>query len=286
MRDIKDLYYEFKSIKNYKERLAFYDRHFIIQPLELPAFDASLSLLMTPEGISTLTDIFHREQVTSIKPQKTFIVDKDEITFSAVPANSNRQFFNEYILSKFITGDQGFETTLQQIVTKAKSGEKAEIELCLKKAQETIDIIKTLVNDINERTNRRQFMMVFYEGYNDYRLKSIKQFHYKKKLLELYLYSHGILYGKYIENLASYSLEFTQGSKHEHIKSGNHLSLNDKVKLIKELGIVEFLKKEHSRKRHKNMDDKIMKFIRLITDEEEMAAKNFRDYILKAKTKK
>ncbi len=275
----KNLYNKFKSLKDYRDRLSYFDKHFGILPFKFPDFNPSLDLFLTGAGVQLLNDLHIRERTSAYKPTRVFSTGDNEFTISVVPINSNRQAYNAYLLNNFLVKDGSF----QQVEKKIRMmGIKSSLML-EKRHQEAIQklqYIELIVKDISERSNRRMFMTVFYEGYNDSALKSVKYFYYKKRNLELYLYAQGILFRKYIELLSEQHILAKTAGEITTLRKDQKISLTEKLKILKDLGIIELIKRRYSGMVKKNNDEKILNLVCRIAGEKKEMREIIRKFIV------
>jgi hypothetical protein len=89
---------------------------------------------------------------------------------------------------------------------------------------------------------RIQFMTVFYEGYNDHLDGLSKSFRRKKKFIELYLYSQGLLFAGYRQKLQSAWLHQEIQEKVTEPEEFKVLDWRDQVLMLKKMGMLDVLK--------------------------------------------
>src|SRR4051794_11853789 len=98
---IRSLYAEFKSLKKYAEKLAFFDHWFGVIPFDFPAFDPQLSFFFERQKIQELEDIYKKERNNPGLTVKSFHYD-EVIAFNIKPANSNSSVYSHFILNCFL----------------------------------------------------------------------------------------------------------------------------------------------------------------------------------------
>lgn len=197
---IEVLYKEFKSLKNYIDKLRFFDKYFDLVPFNFPSFDEHLNFLLQPEGTNLLIEILEKERRKNISFSKKEYQDKIEYVFDVTPHNSNMLVFNEYLITKFTCFNKNCSNFFFQKKT-VKKADKKSLRSCADEVNDLVETITKKIENKKDRTFRKQFFNVFYSGYRDYTEEKIKKFSQKKKLIELYLYSAGILFAKYKEAL-------------------------------------------------------------------------------------
>jgi hypothetical protein len=273
---ILNLHAEFQQLKQYRDKVVFFDTHFGILEYSFPPFQPELDILFKPEGIDILIELFQKERRNSASLDRKYFINGNQYSFNITPLNTNPQILNDYILSKFISSDSAFNSELEEI-EKLKAGEQFFLRLKQKLALSNIRAIDNKLVSGTERSFRSRFMNVFYNGYLDYINNEIKKFPYRKKYIELYLYAHGIHYGKYLEGLTD-SLRFVNES---HDEQNNHQAIMDwpsRILLFKELGILQLLKQKYSQF-GRNMDDELARVICVILGQDLHLSERIKEYI-------
>src|ERR1700682_325855 len=110
---IRNLNREFKSLKKYVEKLAFFDRWFGIIPFAFPDFDPRLPFFFQREKTEELADIFKKERNNPGLTEKKFFFGENFI-FNIKPANSNSSAYSHFILSCFLSRKPIFEIWIRQ----------------------------------------------------------------------------------------------------------------------------------------------------------------------------
>src|SRR6266404_3527039 len=91
----------------------------------------------------------------------------------------------------------------------------------------------------NDKSFKLQCMSVFYKGFYDAFRKRVNGPGKKRKFIELYLYAQGIIYANYIGYLKT---ALRKSRNPLDLYKPLHLDLPGKLELMKELGIIDFLK--------------------------------------------
>ena len=262
---IRSLHAEFISIKKYRERILFFDEHFGLINYSFPEFDPELNKLLKQEGINDLLALFERERRNSFAPEKQFIFDGVRWVFSVVPLNSYPEILIDYIISRFLGSDAAFHKTIKKIKHYAASDQHI-LQRWNTEASENMRFIAGKLDSKIETSLRNQFMTVFYHGYLDFINNSFKKFARRKKLIELYLYSQGILYGKYMEALKYYIVPGELEYANEQW-STPALDPISRIKLFRELGILDLLLKKYKKSEKKETERKVAQVLCLILGE-------------------
>lgn len=231
----------FQQIRIYKERLQFYNQHFGLIQETYPPFNAQLDIFFLQEGINSLIERFEKERRQSLPLEKVFDFERKRYHFNVTPLNSYPEVFNDFVISHFLQQDLAFRQSIQEI-TKAAMDDPQQLARLQKLANRKITQIADILYSNTETSFRVKFMTVFYEGYADYTQNKFKKFSKRKKILELYLYSYGILFGKYLEALNRYNAD-PEGEKVTPGEVQDTAVCATQLTLMQELGIIEFLLK-------------------------------------------
>lgn len=237
---IKAWHAEFQQIKIYKERLLFYERHFGLVEDEYPSFNVQLDFFFRQEGINILIELFEKERRHSLPLEKVFTFEENSYHFNITPLNSYPEVFNDFVIEHFLQKDLGFRQSVQEL-RQAAITDHQQLARLQKLANRKISQVADLLYSNTETSFRVKFMTVFYEGYADYTQNRFKKFSKRKKILELYLYSYGILFGKYLEALNNYSTD-PETEKDFLEYSADSPDCEVQLELIRELGIIDFLR--------------------------------------------
>lgn len=274
--EIDQLYKEFRALKSYHDKLKFFDQHFTLLPFDFPTFDVQLHFLLQEDVVKLLTEILEKERRKSYSfIKRSYFADTDFV-FDVHPHNSNMQVFNDYVISKFIY-DNDHLLRNSTSVPGSKDLESRIIEV-----NSLIADVKHRIENKKDRTFRKQFFTVFYSGFLDYTNSQTKKYSYKKKFIELYLYSMGIVFGKYKEALLEqlYKTEIKAGHASSD-STGNNVFLA-KVQLLNELGVTQFLREKYKDSGELNIEKKIAELYCTITGENGRLIKNTINSALKS----
>jgi len=229
---IRSLYSEFKSLKKYVEKLAFFDRWFGIIPFDFPEFDPRLRFFFEREKTAELVDIFKKERNNPGLTVKKFQYD-EIIAFNIKPANSNSSAYSHFILSCFLTRKPSFDEWINQ----NRSADKTA-EVLLDEANSMINSIEINLQNEYDKSFKLQCMSVFYRGFYDAFTRHLDGPGKKRKFIELYLYAQGMIYADFISSLKT---AMRKDSHPEDLKTQVPLDLAGKMNLMHELGILDFL---------------------------------------------
>ncbi|HEY2347613.1 MAG TPA: hypothetical protein VGH64_01295 [Puia sp.] len=219
-------------MKKYAEKLAFFDQWFGIIPFDFPDFDPQLRFFSEREKTEELADIFKKERNNPGLTLKKFHYD-DVFSFNIKPANSNSSAYSHFILSCFLKRKPSFDTWIEQ----SKSSGKTMADQ-LDAANGIVNRIEVYLQNEYDKSFRQQCMSVFYRGFYDAFTRHLKGPGKKRKFIELYLYAQGMIYADFISSLKT---AMRKTSHPEDLKTQLPLDLAGKMKLISELGILDFL---------------------------------------------
>jgi hypothetical protein len=255
---IRNLYAEFKSLKKYVEKLAFFDRWFGIIPFAFPDFDPQLRFFFQKEKTEELVDIFKKERNNPGLTEKKFSYG-EIFAFNIKPANSNSSAYSHFILSCFLSRKPVFEEWIRQHRITENS-----VETFLDEANGIVNRIENHLQNEYDKSFQLQCMSVFYRGYYDAFTKRLNGPGKKRKFIELYLYAEGMIYADYISSLKA---ELRKSSNPVDAQKHVLLDLAGKLALLNKLGILDFLKKKYLGSEPVSSENELVETISLITGE-------------------
>lgn len=194
-KQIRKLHIEFRELKKYVDKLAFFDRMFDIIPFTFPEFDSQLGFLLDKGETDGLIAIFKNERNNPGLMEKNFLFH-ETFVFNIKPTNSNSAAYSNYILCRFLSRTPDFI----EWIRKNRSAEKSVTTL-LEKANDLINGIECRLLYEYDKSLQLQCMSVFYKGFYDSCSNSVHMPFKKRKFIELYLYAQGIIYANYIHAL-------------------------------------------------------------------------------------
>jgi hypothetical protein len=255
---IRNLYTEFKSLKKYVDKLAFFDRWFGIIPFAFPDFDPELLFFFQKEKTEELVSIFKKERNNPGLTEKKFFYSEN-FAFNIKPANSNSSTYSHFILSCFLSRKPVFEEWITQNISADKP-----VEIFLDEANGMVNHIENYLQNEYDKSFKLQCMSVFYRGFYDTFTKRINGPGKKRKFIELYLYAQGIIYADYISSLKT---ALRNSLNPVDLQKPVLLDLAGKLTLLNELGILDFLKKKYAGLEAVSLENKLAEMISLITGE-------------------
>jgi len=234
---IRSLYSEFKSLKKYVEKLAFFERCFGIIPFDFPDFDPQLRFFFEREKTQELVDIFKKERNNPGLTVKKFHYE-EIFTFNIKPANSNSSVYSHFILSCFLARKPTFEEWINQNISAGKT-----VEDLLDEANGVVNTIEMCLQNEYDKSFKLQCMSVFYRGFYDAFTRHLSGPGKKRKFIELYLYAQGMIYADFIGSLKAV---MRKDGQPEDLETQAPLDLAGKMNLLQELGILDFLTNRYS----------------------------------------
>jgi hypothetical protein len=255
---IRSLYSDFKSLKKYVEKLAFYDRWFGIIPFDFPDFDPRLRFFFEREKTEELADIFKKERNNPGLTVKKFHYE-EIIAFNIKPANSNSSVYSHFILSCFLSRKPSFEEWIKQNISAEK-----RVEDLLDDANGMVNNIELYLQNEYDKSFKLQCMSVFYRGFFDAFTRHSNGPGKKRKFIELYLYAQGMIYADFIGSLKT---AMRKASYPEDPKTQVPLDLAGKMNLMQELGILDFLAERYLHPESGLPDSNLAETISRITGE-------------------
>ncbi len=231
--EIRSLHLEFRSMKRYPDRLAFYDRHFGIVPFVFPSFDPGLPYFFERDKTDALVELMRKERNNPELSERIFRFG-EIYRFSIKPINSNNPLYSTYILCKFLLAAPGPESYLEQPLLRQDTK-------LLDDGNRVINFIEYKLQNEYDKSPKLHCMTVFHRGFSDAFLQKVRLPDKKRKFIELYLYAQGILYAKYLAVLKSRVIPRRRTDKTVSPPvSGNGMDL------LNELGAIDLLQRKYT----------------------------------------
>ena len=229
---------EFSAKRKYLDRLGFFEKHFRVLFNLFSPFDHSLGFLYNEPQLQILTDIYRHDKDIYISLRKKIVAGKTPVVLDVRPVNSCRLIFNCFVIEKFTREDEHFNA-LKKAINKYGQVEGKPAGFLLGECDEQIAHIRQLLFKKKATDFRTQFLKVFYEGYTDELENKPKTFRFKKKMIELYLYSQGMLFASYRRQLQSYQLLNADNDVLMKFNENIVLDWRDRVLILKDMGLLE-----------------------------------------------
>jgi len=265
-QEIKALFCDFQSTRKYAEKIHFFDLHFNVVPFDLPEFDTDIYKFFSAASIFKLTEILRVEQKNLSLLGRVFHFNDTAYRFSISPTNSNHIILNDYIVSKFLIKNDQLDT----LVIGRRKGHRNGAKSIEEQFQESTQMISYIRKRIDAEYEGKasietKLMTVFMKGYADY-INEVRRpiFKKRRKFIELYLYAYGYLYGKYITLLHQHS----ETNESHSVEAKGRQNLDKKINLLKELGLVDGIKRKYRSLNREELKVKAAEIVGLITGEE------------------
>ncbi|HVU93669.1 MAG TPA: hypothetical protein VHE34_00525 [Puia sp.] len=213
---IKNDWEQFKNL-TYRDRLAFFDQKYTLLPFEYPSFDPHLSFFFDPVQSDRLLNLYQAEAHRKNLYVRELSSAGRTYRFDVRPLSSKQWIFNHYLITKFIAQADAPQPSVP------------------------IETIQPLLNKLrhqitsSERNNPLiKFMTVFYAGYTDYQQYGLLTPKGTRKLIELYLYSQGLLLARYFESPLPASQQIAPPADDQR-------RLEQQLIAASQLGIIQYL---------------------------------------------
>ena len=252
------------SESDYPTKLKLFDDHFILSPFKFPVMDPQVSWYTDETRFSVLMDIFLEERrLANTSYERTVEYESHLLTFNVQPLQSNeRKHFNNYVQQKFI--DLG-RIALQRLVKKElkeSSSKRIYIQERISVLSNSFEWIpEALIKDIN--SVKTQFLKIVSNGIDAARFGMEGSSKVRKKYVEHFLYSYGFLMVEHFQWLMKLFSEM------ENDQFPEPISIERKIVLLNELGIIDLLKNKLLRgsENQETIHIQMSKIISLLTSE-------------------
>lgn len=216
----------------YEAKLNIYDGLFDILPFHFPQLCFATSWFDNSIFYAKLVEYLNRDKRENKLLSQSIVETGKTYVFNIKPLSQVQRIqFNNFIIKKFLSVKASMLKQINEEVKKAGNEQHY--------FQTKIDQYNTIINKIRETINyskdllQSQLLNVFYNGYVAAESNIEKMIKSRKTFVELYLYSQGLLLAEVITYLQS-------GREHLQ-KTAAFLNLEQKLALLKQLGIIDFL---------------------------------------------
>ena len=179
--------------ENYRSRLALFDQLFGLIPFKFPEFDPKISWYSDTDAFDNLVFLFsdERSKGRSLFERKIEAAD-EHLHFQVFPVQkTERNAFHDFVLNKFISEKTSIE-------------KKAELQLsCIPNVQEEIKAKMNVIEKTlqwmfttlkkNSPSLKNKFLQIVYNGTLASGVELNSRFNMRRKFIELYLYTQGLL---------------------------------------------------------------------------------------------
>ncbi|MFB6455882.1 hypothetical protein ACE38W_11480 [Chitinophaga sp. Hz27] len=251
--EIQELFIKFSRLGRYEDRLKLYDQYFNILPFTLPPFDTNLYNFFSDKNLEQFDAILYQERRCSIELKKYFQFEKEQYTFNIKPVNSNYFAINTYFIERFLH-------TKEYIFSQLQQDEVYSADQLLFIARDMVAVLEKKINRDLRRNALTQYATVFLKGLSDFNTWKVPSATARrKKIIELYMYAIGFLYGEYMHALQYYQVK----TEIENVPVG----IEEKLMLLQEFGFIDAIRNRFPFLNKADLDSKIAEIIHRITGE-------------------
>lgn len=257
-----DLLKEFKAL-DYLGKVELFDKKFGLIPYKFPDYDIEASWFSNELKCASLSAAFSQEGRDRQQLQKDIKVGLTTASFDIRPLTKKQRIaFNQYCISSMLAKKEILDKHV-----------KAEYEKAVNKrkfVEAKIDQLSTIINWVQyafkkhpENALRVKFLQIFYNGFLAYNKGNNSQIMIRRKFVELYLYSQGMLLAAHYQEIQS-RLE----SMPRKNSLRDSLSLPLKIVLLHKLGIIRSLEEPFKKRHMAGYQNSLAELICLITSED------------------
>ena len=242
---VQRLKVEFETLTTYESKLSFFDKVFLVIPYEFPTFSANLSAIFDRTVIQEIIRNALRERTRRTTLERTFSYSGRKYTFDIYPDEGSVIIYNNYVICRFL--EQQI-TPIEYIERHTDASRESAFvyKTLLESAQARIHEVETIVNSTTLTFHRDKFAVKFFQAFQAAKTGDMPDLSLLESLHTLYLYAIGIWFYKYTAQLS----ELANGVKvttADFIPS-EYASLKERIQLMHDLGIIDFLTEEFSHK--------------------------------------
>ena len=187
---------------DYCSKLIFYNARFGIVPFAFPPFDSEVSWYWDRVKLSMLTNFYFLELRGSKMYEKSFVSNGEKLLFSIKPLTFVQRIqYNKFIQLIFLHQKDELENIFRNRFADAHCSPqyiKAEVN----RVSKSINWVTYTVRNFKGKPQLAdQFLGVYYNGIKASGEGRISLVRCRRKFVELYLYSQGILLAGYLQFL-------------------------------------------------------------------------------------
>jgi hypothetical protein len=258
--EVQDLLKSFSKL-DYAQKITWFDERFTVIPFVFPESDIEASWYNNEIKHNQLIEAFTKDSRGLNHFERKLCFGSREFKFDIRPVTLNQRILlNQYILNKFLATGNKTSQNLSDKTGKLSNPEDwldTEIDRC----QAIVNWTKHTIDKGNSAI-RSKFLRIFYNGYQAYLFGNDKMVRVRRKFVELFLYSQGLLLAEYLGELQK---EFGNIKKDE--VTGRNLTLAQKVLLLERLGVINQLRKKLRRRKNNVSDNQLAGLLCLIISE-------------------
>ncbi|MES1214496.1 MAG: hypothetical protein ABUT20_03180 [Bacteroidota bacterium] len=256
---IEELHSNFQML-SYQNKVDFYHKHFGLIPFDFPTADLEVSWYTDEIKLTQLIQIFNEDSRSKNLFTKSLIDNKTEFVFDIRPRMlKQRMFLNNFILSKFLESSKNLSSDLTIEINNSEN----QFGLIVSKLEEITNRVEWIKYTIRnaDTSLKTKFLKVLLNGYVSFKNGHEDMLKIRRKFAEIYFYVHGI-------RLAEAQNYLQKKYRDSNIKDETLLlNIQQKIVLLHELGIIEFLIKKFKKQRRAEYAIPLAQLILLMTSE-------------------
>ncbi len=272
-QNLRQEYQDFLQL-DYFDKLAYFDLHFTIIPYTFPRFDIKLSCLRDDIRLTQLVENFYKEGRSRHIYETQVEEDGSVLSFDIRPTSFMQRIqYNKYILGKFLKEKESIKNHFQDELMNVNDQDKC-INARINEIHSVIEWVVQSIRNLKTRFSlQNQFLKVFYSGFKAYQNGKEESGRIRKKFVEIFLYSQGVLLADHVRWL-EHLLEKNRNNPSNNISQNLRL----KIELLHKLGVIDFLL-ENVNEKDKNNHTHLAELIYLITSESQNNQVNIHAYL-------
>jgi hypothetical protein len=227
------------STLDYQEKVRLFDKLFGLVPFDFPVADLECLWFTNEIKYNRLVEYFNLENRNKHIYKRTIRSKNKDVVFDVRPLSKpHRIFFNQYVVSGFLAAK---DELAKQILVESKRADSAS-QYLEEKQEHLLSVVDWARHTVNEPKTclRHQFLRIFLNGFRAYQNVNDELVKTRRKFVELFLYSQGLLLAGQIDELQK-RIDRLQSRKG---KTG--MNPLQKILLLHELGVIELLQKKFS----------------------------------------
>lgn len=254
---IKSEDYAAFSALGYQDRVRFFDKRFQVVPFPFPKADVECSWFTNEMRYNQLVEFLNSENGNKNIYARAVRHRDGEAVFDVRPVSkAHRILFNQFVVAKFLAAKNDLA---QQLSHEYKHAADPLLFLESRQARmlAVVDWAKLVLLE-QKFSLRHQFLRVFFNGYLAYQNVNDELVKVRRRFVELFLHSQGLLLAAHLDDLAC------RIQMHKTDTEKKPMSLSQKIFLLQELGVIELLRKKIREDAESSGNDLLPELIGLI----------------------
>lgn len=233
-----------------------FDKQFDLVPFQFPEFTPTLSWFDDVLRLDRLMEIFEEERSRGpLLYERLVEASGQHLIFRIAPSQrADRDFFNEFVLQKFLSHKTSIQRAYELKLVGAASP--------LRQVRDSLDAITEALERIprelrkNPASLATKFLQIFYNGVLAPGFEWNSSVVVRRKFIELYLYSQGLLLSDHYRWLRNKLGDLNTES---HLET---ITLPQKIALLHQTGVLDYLR---SKLEQQNAEDNLRAVSRIIS---------------------